>query len=106
MIQQVSGAIGIVVSGDDRARIFLAESCQPDVGGDVLNPSRPKIAEKPDFALAIFCFADGDEVNPAVIVVVEGGNAPGASPIGLGKFDLLEALLVVVPPEADPGGPS
>ena len=68
---------------------------EADVGGDVFESVGTEIAEEPDLALAVFRFADGDEVDPAVVVVVEGGDAEGADPVGVGKRDLFEALAVL-----------
>ena len=99
--EQVGRAVVVVVAGDDGARIFELNLVEANVGGDVFESVRPKIAEQPHFALAVFRFADGDEVDPAVVVVVEGGDAVGADPVGLGEFHLLEDLAVIVAPESE-----
>ena len=85
---------------------FEMNLVEPDVGSDVFESVRPKIAEQPHFAFAFFRFANGDQVDPAVVVVVERGDAEGADPIGFWKFDLLEVLAVVVAPERKAGCPS
>ncbi len=48
-------------------------------------------------------FACGDEIEPAVVVVVECGDALALLPIQIGEFDALEALAFDVAPEADAG---
>ncbi len=85
--QQVGSAVAIVIAGDDGARLFELNLVETNVGGDVFETISPKIAEQPHFAPALFGFADGDEIDPAVIVVVEGGDAVGANPVGFGKGD-------------------
>ena len=79
--EQIGGAIVVVVAGDDGAGIFQLNFVEADVGGDVFETVGAEIAEQADFALAVFRFADGDEIDPAVVVVVEGGDAKGASPV-------------------------
>ena len=80
---------------------FEMNLVEADVGGDVFESVRAEVAEEADFALAVFGFADGDQVDPAVVVVVEGGDAKGADPVGLGKLDLVEGFAVVVAPESE-----
>src|SRR5262249_23134059 len=99
--EQVGGAVVVVVSGDDRARIFELNLVETHVGGDVLPSVRPKIAKEFDFAFALFRLTDSYQVHPAVVVVIEGGDAVGAGPTGFGEFDLLEGFAVIVAPEAD-----
>ncbi len=89
--EQIGRAVAVVVAGDDGARVFELNLVEADVGGDVFEAVRPEIAEEPHFALAIFRLADSDEVDPAVVVVVEGGDAVGADPIRLGQRDMFEA---------------
>ena len=89
--EQIGGAVAVVVAGDDGARIFELNLVEADVGGDVFESIRAEIAEQTDFALAIGGFADSDEIDPAVVVVVEGGDAAGANPVGFGEFHWLES---------------
>ena len=83
--EQIDGAVVVVVAGDDGARIFQINLVEADIGCDVFPSVRAKVAKEADFAFAVFGFADGYEVDPAVVVVVEGGDAEGADPIGLGS---------------------
>ena len=97
--EQVGRAVVVVVSGDDRTRIFELNLVEAHIGSDVFPSIRPEIAEQLDFAFAVFRLADSSEVHPAVVVVVEGGDAVGARPVGFGKFDLLEGFAVIVAPQ-------
>ena len=78
--EQVGGAVVVVVAGDDGARIFELNLVEADVGGDVFESVGAEIAEQADFALAVFRFADSDQIDPAVVVVVKGGDAVSARP--------------------------
>ena len=80
--EQIGGAIAVVVAGDDGARIFELNLVEADVGGDILEAVRAEIAEQTDFARAVFRLANGDEIDPAVVVVVDGGDAVSANPVG------------------------
>ncbi len=100
--EQIGGAVAVVVAGDDGARIFELNLVEADVGGDVFEAVRTEIAEEPHFALAIGSFADSDEIDPAVVVVVDGGDAEGAHPICRGQCHRLEASALVVAPESEP----
>ena len=74
--EQVGSAIAVVVAGDDGARIFQLNLVEADVGGDILEAVRAEIAEQTHFAFAVGGFADSHQIDPAVVVVVEGGDAP------------------------------
>jgi len=50
-------------------------ACRGDIGSDVLESIRAEIAKQADFTLAVAGFADGDQIDPAVVVVVDGGDA-------------------------------
>ncbi len=86
--EQVGGAVAVVVAGDDGARIFELNLVEANVGGDIFESIGAEIAEQTHFAFAFFSFADGDEIDPAVIVVVDGGDAKGADPVRLWKCGL------------------
>ena len=99
--EKVGGAIAVVVASDDGARILELNLVEADVGRDVLETVRAEIAEQAHFALAVFRLADSDEIDPAVVVVVDGGHAETANPIRRGQRNLLELLFVVVSPKSD-----
>src|SRR5579864_3104965 len=101
--EQIDRAVIVVVAGDDGTRVFEMNLVEADIGSDVLEAVGAQVPEQLDFALAIFCLTDGDKVDPAVVVVVEGGDAVGADPAGLGQSDALERLTVIVAPERNAG---
>src|SRR3989454_4683098 len=96
--KKIGGAVVVEVSGDDGARILELNFVEANVGSNVFEPIRSEIAEESDFAFVVFRLTHGDEINPAVVVVVKGSDAEGAGPVGLGQFYLLEACPMVVPP--------
>src|ERR1700722_11426649 len=59
------------------------------------------MAEGAASSFAFFGFADGDEIDPAVVVVVDGSDAVGAGPVYFRKWDLLETFRLLVLPEGD-----
>src|SRR5579862_4016505 len=102
--EQVSSAVVVVVTGNDGSRIFELNLIEADVSGDIFEAIGPEVAEKAHFSFFFFGFAYGDEVDPAVVVVVEGGDAVGADPVGFGESYLLESLAVIVAPEGQGRG--
>ena len=101
--QQVGRAVAIVIASDDGARVFELNFVETYFGGDVLETIGPEIAEEAHFALAFLRFADCDEVDPTVVVVIEGGDSEGSGPVRLGKFYSIERLPVIVTPKCDAG---
>ena len=101
--QQIGRAIAIVVAGNDGARLFELNLVEANVGGYILETIRAEIAEQPHFALAIFRFADGDQIDPAVVVVIDGGDAEGTDPVCRRQVDAIESLAVVVAPQSNAG---
>src|SRR6266496_2860597 len=94
--EQVGGAVVVVVSGDDGARLFELDLVETNAGGDVFPSVGPQVAEQLYFAFAVFRLAHCDEVHPAVVVVVEGSDARRRSPIRRGKIDSIEGPSMVV----------
>ena len=101
--QEIDGAVVVIVSGDDDARIFELNLVEAYVGGDVFPSVRAEIAKEANFTATIFCFANGGQVDPAVVVVVDGDDAEGADPIDFRQRDLVEGFALIVPPERDAG---
>src|SRR3981081_486466 len=99
--EQVGRAVAVVIAGDDGARIFQLNFVETNVGGDVFESVGAEVAEEADFGLAGFGLAGGDEVDPAVVVVVEGGDAPSAPPVCFWKGHLFKATSTIVAPEGD-----
>src|SRR5579872_793978 len=99
--QQIGSAVVVVIAGDDGARMFKMNLVEPNVSGHIFESIGAEIAKQLDLTLAVFRFADGDEIYPAVVVVVEGGNAVATSnPVRFRKRHTLEALAVVVAPQS------
>src|SRR6185437_8225425 len=63
---------------------------------------RPEVAEETDFTFTLFRFSYRDEVDRAVVVVVERGHAPGANPTLHGKRHRFKTLPLPIAPERDP----
>ena len=101
--EQVHRAVVVIVAGDDDARVFELNLVETDIGGHVFESVRSQIAEQLDLAFAVFRLADGDEVYPTVVVVIESGDAIGVDPVRLWKFDLLKDLALMVAPQRDAG---
>src|ERR1700688_23574 len=60
------------------------------------------MASRARFA-AVAGFACGDDVEPAVIIVIDGRDSPAALPGEIGKRDAFEFFPVYIAPEADAG---
>src|SRR5437016_1969108 len=103
--EQVSGAVVVEVSGDDGARIFELNFVEADFGGNVFESIRAKVAEQAHFAFTVFRFANGDEVNPTVVVIVDGSDSPAAHPIYGGQGNRLEALALLIAPKRNRSRP-
>src|SRR5271163_241451 len=97
--QQISRAIAIVIACDDRSRLFELNLVEANVGGDIFETISSEIAEQPHFALTLFGFADGDEVDPAIVVIVDSGHAVSANPVGFGELYAVKTLAMVVAPQ-------
>ena len=76
--EQIQGAIAVAIESDHRARIVEHDFVEAGFGSDVAKAGRAFVAKQHDAAFAGESFADGDEIDPAVIVVIESGDAPGA----------------------------
>ena len=101
--EQISRAVAIVIASNDGAWLFELNLIETNVGSDVFETISAEIAEQAHLAFAFFRFADGDQIDPAVVVVVEGGDTVGADPVGLGQFYPIETLTMIVSPECDSG---
>src|SRR4029077_12965041 len=99
--QQICSTVAVVVTGNDGARIFQLNLVEANVGSDVFETVGAEIAEQAHFSLAFFRFADSDQVDPAIVVVVEGSHAVSFRPVCLRQLHRFEALAVVIAPEAN-----
>src|SRR5260370_14543001 len=69
---------------------------------DIREAGRAEIAQQAQFATGAG-FPDSNEIEPAVVVVVDRGEPPAALPAEIGKGDALETLAFDVAPQADAG---
>src|SRR6266403_1014404 len=69
-----------------------------DVGPTLIS----QIAQKAKLA-AVAGFACGNDVEPAVVIVINGRNSPSALPGEIGDRDTLEFFSVHIAPQADAG---
>src|SRR5437016_13902947 len=99
--EQVGGAVVVEVSGDDGARIFELNFVEANVGSNVFEPIRSEIAGESNFAFVVFRLTRGDEINPAVVVVVKVGQAVGTRPFRLGERDTFETCARIVTLEGE-----
>ena len=104
--QQVGSAVAIVIAGDDSPRFLELNLVKTNIGGDVLETISPKIAEQTHFTLAVFRFADCDQIDPAIVVIVDGSHTVGADPVRLRELDLIESFAMIVAPEGKRRRPS
>src|SRR5205823_2210206 len=89
---KIGSAVAVVVAGDDGAGIFESNFVKADIGGYVFPTIPAQVAEYADFAFAIFSFADCNQVNPAIVVIVESSHAKSPHPIRFGKLDRFKTL--------------
>ena len=68
--------------------------------GYVREARRAEIAQEAQLAAGAG-FADGNDVEPSVIVVVYRGNSPPALPAKVGQSNTLEALAFNITPQTD-----
>jgi len=75
--------VGAAISGDiadrDGAGLLKLEAVEMNLAGDIGKTGRAEIAQQTDFAAGPG-LTNGDEVEPAVIVVVDGGDPEAALP--------------------------
>ena len=84
-----------------RGWVIFTES-RLDYFGVVGPTPRAEIAQEPDFTSS-FRLAYRDEINPAVIVVVNCRNSPAALPAEIGERNAFEMFAIDVAPQADAG---
>src|ERR1017187_7774221 len=96
--QKIDGAVIVVVTSDDGARLFELNFVESSFGGDIFEAVRAEIAEEADFTFAVFRLANSDKIDPAVVVVVDGGHTVGPDPIRVRQFHSVEVFAVIVAP--------
>ena len=98
--EQVRGAVAVVVARNDSAWIFELNLVETNVGGDVFESVGAEVAKQAHFTLTFFRFADRDEIDPAIVVIVEGGDTEGTDPVGFQFSKLLKGCTVIVSPQS------
>ena len=87
--QQVRRQIAIEIAGDQRARIMQLQLVEPERCTDIFKALRALVAEDANFG-ALRGLDHGSEVDPAVVVEVDGGDAPAFRRVGNGQRHALE----------------
>ncbi len=100
--EQVGVAIAVSVEGDDGARSRRQGFGEGEFFAHVFEGAVAFVSEDAQFD-AFGGFDDGGEIDPAVVVNVDGRDAPGSGCVGEGQGDAFEALAVDVPPQRDAG---
>ena len=103
--EKIRSTVIVKISGYDGSGILELNFVEAHICGDIFEAVGAEIAKQADFAFAVFGFTNSNEINPAVVVVVEGGDAPGARPVSLWKCQLLNTFSSVVSPKAKVGSP-
>src|SRR5260370_18235906 len=86
--KQVCAAITINVCCEQSARRDQFYGVQTDFGGYVFESVLTPVAEQPDFSASIFCFTDGCQIDPPIIVLIPNDQAPCPPPIFHWELDL------------------
>ena len=80
--EQVGIAIGVVVSSEQGTGALQLEFVEAHIGGDVREPLGTEVAQQMDARNPrILGAAYGGEIDPAIIVIIEGGDAPAFCPV-------------------------
>ena len=94
--EQIGGTVTVVIAGDDAAGIFQNDFVEANLGGDVLETVGTKIAKQTYLAFAIGSFTDSNQIDPAVVIVVDGSDTPAARPIDFRQGNGIESLRFLV----------
>ena len=97
--EQIGRAVTVVITRDDGARIFQNDLVEAQIGSDVLKTIGTKIAKQTYLAFAIGSLTDSDQIDPAVVVVVDGSDAPAPDPIDFRQRDRFKLFSGLVSPE-------
>src|SRR5689334_9702161 len=97
--QQARCAIAEVIRSQQRPRMREMNFVEAEFFRNVAKASRAFIAKKSNLTLIGGIFSNYSEIEPAVVVVIERGDAPGVFPTQRGQIDVGEALAVDVAPQ-------
>ena len=101
---EIGIAVTIDVGNGDGAGLGELHGVEMHVFGYVSPTAGAEIAEQAQFSAA-GGFSGGNQIEPAVIVVIEGRYSPAALPGNIRELPPLETLALDVAPEADPRRP-
>src|SRR5437660_7354618 len=99
--EQVCAAVTVNISGEQGPRRVQLDCVQTDFSGHISEAVLSQITEQPDFSTSVFCFAHGCQIDPAIVIVIQRGHAPGPPPVFYWKLDLLHTLAVQVAPKCN-----
>src|SRR5260221_8724832 len=72
---------------------------------NIFEAGRAEIAQEAQFAAGAG-FTDGNEIEPAIVVVIERRESPAALPTEIRQLEAFEPLAFDIAPEADTGSAS
>ena len=107
---EIGRAVAVDLGGDEAARSVSLTRVEAERMADIFKSAVAAIAEDANLR-AGFGFDDGGEIDPAVVVDVDGGEAPAAQSARQRQIDAVKAAADVVRPSTlrqrvRPGAPA
>src|SRR5664279_4532682 len=102
--EQVGCEIVIKVCGNHRARTRYLDLVEPERRADIFKSLRALVAQHAQFS-SLRGFEYHGQIDPSIVVEIDGGDAPAPSRVRNGKWHTLETLAVDIAPQADSGSP-
>lgn len=96
---QVRAAIGFQIGESQGARLRESQSVELNFFGDIGPAGVAEIAQQANFTAAAGGFADGHQIEPAVVIVVNPSEAPTFFPAEVGKGNAFEPFSLDIAPE-------
>ena len=105
---QIGIAIAVDVGADQSAGPLQPDGTKRSSSSHISEVTVSEIAQQHDFAGAPgVTLANNREIDPAVIVDIDGRDSPAANPLRLRNIDSLESRSTdVLPQSSDPAGSS
>src|SRR3954453_13669416 len=100
--QQIGSAISVEVRSDQSARLVKFYGVEADFIRDVLEAIRTEVSKESNLA-AIRRFPNDCEIDPTIIVKVDGCDSPALLPPHLRQRNLLEVVSIYVSPQSHSG---
>ena len=97
---EIGRQIVVEVSGDQRTRIVQLQLVQPERRADVFESLRAFVAQHAQLG-SLRGFDHRCQVDPSIVIEIDGGDAPALRRVGDGQRHALEMLAVHIAPEAD-----